>query len=150
MSSPPPVHLRAAVPGIVRARVEPVATIHGDRNVVRVRVGSTERAAALTPRDGETIASAAQTALQERLPVVIDIASTGADITEGLAALHGWGQAARALTACSGIVPTIMTVDGPAVSGPALLLGLADHVIMTTASYAFVTGPHMVLSLIHI
>jgi acetyl-CoA carboxylase carboxyltransferase component len=144
MSSPPPVHLRAAVPGIVRARVEPIVTIHGDRQVMRVRVGSTERAAALTPRDGETIATAARVALQQRLPVVIDIASTGADIAAGLAALHGWGQAARALTACSGIVPTIMTVDGPAVSGPALLLGIADHVIMTETSYAFVTGPHMV------
>ncbi len=144
MSSLPPVHLRAAVPGIVRAQVEPVATIHGDRPVMRVRVGTTDRAAALTPRDGETIAAAARTALQQRLPVVIDIASTGADINEGLAALHGWGQAAKALTTCSGIVPTIMTVDGPAVSGPALLLGLADHVIMTEPSYAFVTGPHMV------
>jgi acetyl-CoA carboxylase carboxyltransferase component len=132
------------VPGIVRARVETVTTIHGDRPVMRVRVGATDRAAALTIRDGETIAEAARTALQQRLPVVIDIASTGADISEGLAALHGWGQAARALTACSGIVPTVITVDGPAVSGPALLLGLADLVIMTEASYAFVTGPHMV------
>ena len=138
------VSLRAAVPGIVRAGVETITTVHGERPVVRVRVGSTERAGALTPRDGETIAAAARTALQERLPVVVDIASTGADIREGLAALHGWGQAARALTACSGIVPTIMTVDGPAVSGPALLLGLADHVIMTDDAYAFVTGPHMV------
>ncbi len=128
----------------MRARVETVATIHGDRPVMRVRVGTTDRAAALTPRDGETIAAAARTALEERLPVIIDIASTGADINEGLAALHGWGQAARALTACSGIVPTIISVDGPAVSGPALLLGLADFVIMTESSYAFVTGPHMV------
>jgi acetyl-CoA carboxylase carboxyltransferase component len=111
---------------------------------MRVRVGTTDRAAALTPRDGETIAAAARTALEERLPVIIEIASTGADINEGLAALHGWGQAARSLTACSGIVPTIISVDGPAVSGPALLLGLADFVIMTESSYAFVTGPHMV------
>ncbi|CAB4322948.1 unannotated protein [freshwater metagenome] len=136
--------LRAAVPGVVRAGVETVSTVHGERPVMRVRVGATDRAGALTPRDGETIAAAAQTALQQRLPVVVDIASTGADIREGLAALHGWGLAARALTACSGIVPTIMTVDGPAVSGPALLLGLADHVIMTNDAYAFVTGPHMV------
>ncbi|MSW44825.1 MAG: methylmalonyl-CoA carboxyltransferase [Actinobacteria bacterium] len=138
------VALRAAVPGVVRAGVETVSTVHGERPVMRVRVGATDRAGALTPRDGETIAAAAQTALQQRLPVVVDIASTGADIREGLAALHGWGLAARALTACSGIVPTIMTVDGPAVSGPALLLGLADHVIMTNDAYAFVTGPHMV------
>ena len=40
-------------------------------------------------------------------------------------------EAAKALTDCSGVVPTIMIVNGPAVSGPALLLGVADHVVMT-------------------
>ncbi|MEO7397452.1 MAG: carboxyl transferase domain-containing protein, partial [Ilumatobacteraceae bacterium] len=70
--------------------------------------------------------------------------SSGADITEGFAALHGWGRAARALADCSGVVPTVFIVDGPAVSGPALLIGLADHVVMTTQAYAFVSGPTMV------
>ena len=70
--------------------------------------------------------------------------SSGADIVEGFAALHGWGLAARALTDCSGVVPIIMVVEGPAVSGPALLLGIADFVVMTEDSYAFVTGPTMV------
>ena len=41
-------------------------------------------------------------------------------------------------------MPTIAVVDGPAVSGPALLLGLADFTIMTAPSYAFVNGPVMV------
>ena len=41
-------------------------------------------------------------------------------------------------------MPTIVVVDGPAVSGPALLLGVADLVVMTEASYAFVNGPVMV------
>ena len=35
-----------------------------------------------------------------------------------------------AIASCSGIVPTIMIVDGPAVSGPALLIGLADLVVI--------------------
>src|SRR4029453_13506685 len=60
------------------------------------------------------------------------------------AALHGWGQAARAIADCSGVVPVILSVIGPAVSGPALLLGLADHVVMTEDAYAFVSGPTMV------
>ena len=68
----------------------------------------------------------------------------GSDILEGVAALDGWGRLAKALVSCSGIVPTIMVVDGPAVSGPALLLGVADLVVMTTTSYAFVNGPVMV------
>ena len=41
-------------------------------------------------------------------------------------------------------MPTILVVDGPAVSGPALLLGVADLVVMTEGSYAFVNGPVMV------
>ncbi|MEQ1704237.1 MAG: carboxyl transferase domain-containing protein, partial [Ilumatobacteraceae bacterium] len=78
------------------------------------------------------------------LPLVGVLRSSGADIVEGFSALHGWGKAARALTDCSGVVPTILIVDGPAVSGPALLLGIADHVVMTEAAYAFVSGPTMV------
>ena len=72
------------------------------------------------------------------------LASSGADIVEGVSALHGWGSAARAIAACSGTVPVIFAVTGPAVSGPALLLGLADHVVMTDDAYAFVSGPVMV------
>ena len=80
----------------------------------------------------------------EGMPLVIVMASTGSDIVEGIAALEGWGRLARALVDCSGIVPTIIVVDGPAVSGPALLLGVADLVVMTETSYAFVNGPVMV------
>ena len=49
------------------------------------------------------------------------LSSAGADIDEGIPALHGWGRLASALTDCSGVVPTVVIVDGPAVSGPALL-----------------------------
>jgi acetyl-CoA carboxylase carboxyltransferase component len=59
-------------------------------------------------------------------------------------AVHGWGTAAREFVACSGVVPTIFCVTGPTVSGPALLLGLADLVVMITDTYAFVSGTHMV------
>jgi acetyl-CoA carboxylase carboxyltransferase component len=44
----------------------------------------------------------------------------------------------------SGVVPLLCSVDGPAVSGVALLLGLADHVVATEDAYAFVTGPRIV------
>lgn len=83
-------------------------------------------------------------ALDARVPLVIVMASSGADIVEGVPALHGWGRAAAALTECSGVVPTIIVIDGPAVSGSALLLGLADFTIMTERSSAFVQGPTMV------
>jgi acetyl-CoA carboxylase carboxyltransferase component len=128
------------VPGAVSAG----RALLGEREVVLARCDPAVRLGALTPADGETLADASAHALEARLPLVITIASSGADVTEGLAASFGWGIAARAITICSGVVPVLMVAHGPAVSGPALLLGLADHVVMTTDAYAFVSGPQMV------
>jgi acetyl-CoA carboxylase carboxyltransferase component len=72
------------------------------------------------------------------------MSTSGTDIEQGMPALHGWGRVAYRLAACSGVVPTIAIVDGPAVSGPALLLGIVDMTIMTERSSAFVNGPVMV------
>jgi acetyl-CoA carboxylase carboxyltransferase component len=135
-----PLELRAGTSGSVSTRV---ASIDG-RRVVRFDIDPTQNSGALTPADGDNIALAAQTALDKRLPLIGRIASSGADILAGIGATHGWGTAARALVRCSGIVPVVLVVDGPAVSGPALFLGLADIVVMTERSYAFVSGPHMV------
>src|SRR5207253_1204900 len=44
----------------------------------------------------------------------------------------------------SGIVPVILAIIGPCVSGPALLAGMADHVVMTEDAFAYVTGPRAV------
>jgi acetyl-CoA carboxylase carboxyltransferase component len=76
--------------------------------------------------------------------LVLELASSGADVTEGLEALHGWGGAAAAVAACSGEVPVLALAKGPVISGPALLLGLCDLVVMTPAAVAFVSGPAMV------
>ena len=134
------VRLRGGTPGAVdsqRARL-------GDRDVILARCDPTERRGALTPADGDTLTDAAHHALAAKLPLVMSIASSGADVTAGLAATFGWGRAARAITECSGIVPVMMVAAGPAVSGPALLLGLADQVVMTADAYAFMSGPLMV------
>jgi acetyl-CoA carboxylase carboxyltransferase component len=136
----PVIGLRSRTPGAVAARVQEV----GGRPCVVVAVDPSEHLGALSSMASENIANAASIALEERLPLVCLLASSGADLNEGMAALHGWGRAARALADCSGIVPVIMIVTGPAVSGPALLLGLADHVVFTEAAYAFVSGPVMV------
>ncbi len=118
-------------------RVESV----GGRSVVVVRIDNSRRRGALAPIDGENIAEAARMALDKRLPLLLFMTSSGADANEGVAALHGWGIAARVLTRCSGTVPIIAIVEGGAVSGSALLIGLADVVIMTRDAYAFVSGP---------
>ncbi len=128
---------RHFVTGTVRAGIEELA----GRPVMVVRSVSTLRRGALSVEDGETIRVAAATALSYRIPVVLVLASSGADVSDGVASLHGWGRSARALTACSGIVPVVAVVTGPALSGPALLLGIADIVIMTTDAFAFVSGP---------
>jgi len=94
--------------------------------------------------DGETLRVAAASARSFRIPMVMVLASSGADVSDGVASLHGWGQAARALAMCSGIVPVVVVVTGPALSGPALMLGIADVVVMTTDAFAFVSGPAMV------
>jgi acetyl-CoA carboxylase carboxyltransferase component len=134
------VSLRAGAPGAVHAGTAQL----GGRAVVLAECDPGVRAGALIESDGKTLADAAYHALESRVPLVIVMASSGADVTEGLAATVGWGAAARAITACSGVVPVLAAAIGPAVSGPALLLGLADVVVMTTDAYAFVSGPLMV------
>ncbi len=134
------VPIRGRAVGSVHARVEMV----GLRPRVTFRIDRDRKEGALSPEDGETIGAAARIAREKGLPLVGYIASSGADIAAGLPALCGWGAAAKELVSCSGEVPMIFVVDGPAVSGPALLLGLSDIVIMTSDSYAFVQGPRMV------
>lgn len=136
----PPLAIRARVPGVVRADIRDI----DGRSVVWVDVDPTDRQGALSSVSSSQIEAAARIAMNERMPLVAVIRSSGADIVEGFAALHGWGLAAKAISDCSGIVPIVMVVDGPAVSGPALLIGLADLVVMTQQSYAFVSGPTMV------
>ncbi|MGY6500546.1 MAG: acyl-CoA carboxylase subunit beta [Acidimicrobiales bacterium] len=132
--------LRARTPGSISTRVDEL----GGRPVVMVESDASDKRGALLPSDGAAIEAAAVAARQAKVPLIMLLASSGADIGEGIAALHGWGRAAREIVAASGIVPVLAAATGPAVSGPALLLGLADQVVMTDEAYAFVSGPNMV------
>ena len=138
---PDRVPLRAGSPGSARAWLDS----YDGRECVVFEVEDNEAdRGALSPADSETLERAAQEALLRRIPLVGFIASSGADIDSGIAATMGWGRVAKSVVDCSGQVPTIFCATGPAVSGPALLLGLADIAIATEDSYAFVTGPRMV------
>jgi acetyl-CoA carboxylase carboxyltransferase component len=128
---------RAGTPG--RATAHVVAFGGGD--VVWVQFEAADELTRLSSATSQVVAEAAAMALRIRAPLVVVLSTSGADIVEGVPALHAWGQIAAALTRCSGVVPTAVIVDGPAVSAPALLLGVVDIVVMTEASYAFVTGP---------
>ena len=127
-------------PGSLSAQITSVA----GREIVLVEVSGEHRRGAISEADGHTFAAAAEHALAAGLPLLATIASSGADVNDGVAALHGWGTAARMLARCSGRVPVLIAATGPVVSGPALLLGLADQVVMTEEAYAFVSGPRMV------
>ncbi len=114
------------------------------RQVVWAEFETDDEPTRLNSTTSEQFVAAAEAARSRRIPLVLVLATSGADINEGVPALHAWGRVAAALTACSGVVPTAVIVSGPAVSGPALLLGIADLTVMTESSYAFVNGPTMV------
>jgi acetyl-CoA carboxylase carboxyltransferase component len=134
------VPLGVHVPGTVKSGVQEI----GGRTVVVAQSVSGHHSGALTRADGATIASAAHMAITMRLPLVLVLSSSGSDVTDGIDALHGWGESAAAVVACSGLVPILAAVTGPAISGPALLLGLADLSVMTADSFAFLSGPDAV------
>jgi len=115
-----------------------------DRSVVWAEFASDDRTGRLSAESSLQLARAADAARAQRIPLVMALVTSGAAIEEGIDALHAWGTVAAAMVRCSGIVPMITLVDGPTVSGPALLLGIADLTVMTADSYAFVNGPTMV------
>ena len=129
--------------GIVGAVTSVVGRI-GGRNAVLARALGTMRRGAITHADGVRLAEAAEQACDLGVPFVFFVASSGADVQDGIASLHGWGRAAAAISRCSGQVPVIAAATGPVVSGPALLLGLSDLVVMNSEAVAFVSGPQMV------
>ena len=139
-SASPLVPVAADHPGSLAAELTTLA----GREVVLVEIASNERRGAISEADGHTFAAAASHALRAGIPLVGLLASSGADVRDGVAALHGWGSAAAALSRCSGRIPVLLAATGPVLSGPALLLGLADQVVMTEDAHAFVSGPRMV------
>jgi acetyl-CoA carboxylase carboxyltransferase component len=138
----PPVDLRARARA--RSHVSAAVDTMGDRPAVVMHLGADESNRAIRQDVGELVVSAVETALEKRVPVVGFVAATGPDISGGITSVHGWGIAARALVSVSGVVPVVLCVTGPLLSGPALLLGVADLVVMVSDGYTFVSGPAMV------
>ncbi len=137
-----PVDLRARAGS--RSLVSTAVTEVGGRPAVVVRLGADESNRAITEDAGASIRAAVELALEKRLPIVGFVAATGPDISGGITSVHGWGIAARSLVSVSGVVPIVLCVTGPMLSGPALLLGVADLTVMVADGFAFVSGPAMV------
>jgi propionyl-CoA carboxylase beta chain len=111
------------------------------RSVACFRLAGGKRHGAVGQVEGEMLERLVDAAVDGGMPVLGVIDSSGADATEGVSALHAWGRVAASLARASGMVPVVLVVVGPCVSGPALLLGLADVVVMTEDSFAYVSGP---------
>ncbi len=138
----PPVDLRARARS--RSHVSAEVSEVAGRPAVVVRLGADESNRAITIDAGESLRAAVELALEKRLPIVGFVAATGPDVGGGITSVHGWGIAARSLVSASGVVPILFSVTGPMLSGPALLLGIADQVVMVSDVFAFVSGPAMV------
>jgi acetyl-CoA carboxylase carboxyltransferase component len=111
------------------------------RRVVWFRIAGGKHHGAIGVRGGATVERAVQLAGELQIPLVGELDTSGAELGEGVAALHAWGRLARELVSVSGVVPTLLSVYGACVSGPALALGCFDQVVMTEEAFAFVTGP---------
>ena len=132
--------IRAGADGTVSAEVR---VIDG-RRVVWFRIAGGKHHGAIGAAGGATVERAVQLAGQLQIPLVGELDTSGAELGEGVAALHAWGRLARELVSVSGVVPTLLSVTGACVSGPALALGCFDQVVMTDDAFAFVTGPESI------
>ncbi len=141
----------ATTPGLRVAAGRPsaataeIAELDG-RTLGVFRLGGGEHRGAFGPSEGLTVERLVEVATDLGVPILGIVTTSGADVGHGVAALHAWGRAARALSKASGVVPVAVVVTGPCVSGPALLLGVADIVIMTASAFAYVSGPRAVQS----
>ena len=114
------------------------------RDVALFRLDGGKHRGAIGPPEGVVIERLVTLATDVGVPIVGVLATSGADIHEGVASLHAWGRVARQVSRASGVVPIVFAVVGPCTSGPALMLGLADHVVMTPDAFAYVSGPEAV------
>jgi acetyl-CoA carboxylase carboxyltransferase component len=86
------VHLSRKVPGAASASVR---LLTGGRRVVWAEAQDTVHKGALSSAASGVLRNAAIMAREKRLPLVLVMASSGAEIREGVSALHGWGEAAQ-------------------------------------------------------
>jgi acetyl-CoA carboxylase carboxyltransferase component len=92
----------------------------------------------------DTIVRVLELADRAKAPVVGFVASGGARMQEGVAALGGYGRIFRRIVWLSGRVPQISIITGLSAGGGAYSPALTDFVVMTEESSMFLTGPAVV------
>ena len=98
----------------------------------------------LGEQHAETIVRVLQLAGQARVPVVGFVASAGARMQEGTAALAGYGRIFSEHVRLSGRVPQISVIAGSSAGGGSYSPALTDFVVMTRDASMFLTGPAVV------
>lgn len=134
------IDLRAATAGRSSARMVEV----GDRKYLRVSLRGSRPDDTLSESDCLVVEAGLRTAREQRLPVLAHVSAAGPYVGEGLAPSVAWSRIAREMVRSSGLIPLLMVADGPVLSGPSFLLGLADVVVFTVDAYAYLSGPRMV------
>src|SRR6202021_2377773 len=108
-------------------------TVHG-RPIACYAQDGTYLGGSLGERHADTIVRVLQTAGRARIPVVGFVASGGARMQEGTAALGGYGRIFRRIVQLSGRVPQISIITGCSAGGGAYSPALTDYVVMTEES----------------
>src|SRR5918996_3195851 len=78
-----------------------VSDLHG-RTVSWFRLDGGKHRGAIGVAEGDALERAVRLGIELGVPVVGVVATSGADVGEGVAGLHAWGRVARALTEASG------------------------------------------------
>ncbi len=91
-----------------------------------------------------TILRVMELAERAQAPVIGFIASGGARMEDGVAALAGYGRIFRHNVRLSGRVPQISVICGVSAGGGSYSPALTDFVVMTEESAMFLTGPSVV------
>src|SRR5215218_8480827 len=98
----------------------------------------------LGEQHAETIVRVLRLAGQARVPVVGFVASAGARMQEGVAALAGYGRIFGEHVKLSGVVPQVSVIAGTSAGGGSYSPALTDFVVMTRDAAMFLTGPAVV------
>ena len=102
--------MTAAAPVAARrggAAVAALTEVDG-RRVAWFRLDGGQHRGAIGPTEGQVIERTVRLALEAGVPVVGEIATSGADVREGVASLVAWGRVAKALADASGAVPIVL------------------------------------------
>lgn len=111
------------------------------RDLRWIRVGDRGRPATIGTGEAIAITRAIEDGARAGCPVVLEVTGATVPALDGLVGLEAAGAIARSMARASGVVPIVMILDGPLVTGLSLALGLCDVVVMTDEAVAYISGP---------